>query len=254
MPDSRQVTFPAIPGCIQQHRIAGFHFQAALFDLDGTVLDSEPIYKQANRLFLSRHGIQVPADRWAGFVGIGARSFIGIMKTEFGLQGETADLMHEMDGCYLECAAKGVPVFAGTRDFALLCRENGIKIAIASGSTPQAIRQSLAFAGLADLFPVLVSANQVARGKPEPDVFHEAARQLGVEAGHCLVLEDSRYGVQAGLSAGMKVLAFAEGRDINRFSPRPDPDYSRAHFLVEGGGGQFQALPFFDHINAGNAL
>ena len=86
-------------------------------------------------------------------------------------------------------------------------KEAGVKIAIASSSIPKDIERVLKQLELFDEFDVIVSGTEVARSKPAPDVFLEAARQLAMEPSSCVVLEDAEAGVKAGNAAGMKVVA-----------------------------------------------
>lgn len=216
---------------------------AVLFDLDGTIIDSEPLYKQANKVFLQRHGIVVPDDRFEQFVGIGARNFISIMTGEFGLKGETSKLLAEMDQCYIDLARENTVHFSEMVDFVRTINELGIPHAIASGSTVRAIRESLSFAHVDDLFPVIVSSMEVQRGKPAPDVFIEAARRIGAETSECLVVEDSRAGVAAGLAAGMTVLALPAHAEEEM-----PPEFFQVNFLVPGGPGHFKAKSFVSQL------
>ncbi len=219
-------------------------FDAVIFDLDGTLIDSEPVYLKANLAFMASHGIQLTEKDYGRFVGIGARSFLDILRDEYGLTKNQDLLMAEMDHFYHLSATNGIPFFEPTCDFARLLKEAKIPIGIATGSTHQAIIQSLKWAELDGVFETVVSVNEVAKGKPAPDVFYETAKRMKVTSSRCLVLEDSRYGVEAGLAAGMTVMALTPLRNISVYSSQPDKDYSLAHLLVEGGPEHMNAKEF----------
>jgi len=214
---------------------------AVLFDLDGTLLDSEPIYQQSDRLFLKRKGITVPDQVWPSFTGMGSTTFLLHIMEKYGLVGDLQELADEKDECYLSVAAGGLHSYPEVVRLAHLSKAASLPIAIASGSTPRAIRQTLAYAGIGGLFETMVSASEVARGKPHPDVFLAAADQLGVLPTDCLVVEDSTYGIQAGKAAGMKVLALPYTKTI---------DCTRADWVITGGAAVFKADQFLRTLQA----
>lgn len=206
-------------------------WKAILFDLDGTLIDSEPNYRKADQLFLEQYGISFPDEVWPQFVGMGSRAFIELMIAEHGMKGPLDALMAEKDSYYRTIARQGTIAFAGMVELNRMAHRAGLKTAVASGSSPDAIRESLESAGLAGEFDLLLSASQVARSKPFPDVFLEAAEILGVAPSTCLVVEDSIPGAQAGINAAMAVLAV------------PYEDSHRAHEV-------FSTVPFLLETNA----
>ena len=126
-------------------------------------------------------------------------------------------------------AARGrIATFPATEGLARELASRGIPLAIASSSTHEIIDFELEATGLASLFPVRVSATDVSRGKPEPDVFLEAARHLGVDPRRCVVFEDSLFGLLGAKAAGSFVVSLpAPGVELARFSA--------ADILVPGG-------------------
>ncbi len=206
---------------------------AALFDLDGTLIDSEPTYYESERAFLARYGIDYDEGMAQAFIGRGAVEMFRELERLFP-DGPLSSLPFEerlrrKDEAYLALAVGRVRPFPGARALAEALAGRGVPLAIASGSTPEVIRAMARQAGLGALFSAIVSASEVPRGKPEPDVFLEAARRLGVAPGRCLVVEDSRHGVAAALAAGMACVALpAPG------SPSPE-DFLGADMVVQGG-------------------
>ena len=99
--------------------------------------------------------------------------------------------------------------------------ESGLRLAVASSSNRELIDAVLRRLELADLFAVTVSSEEVARGKPAPDVYLEAARRLGVDPARCVAIEDSASGIRAAHAAGMRVIAYP-----NRHYP-PGPEVLR---------------------------
>jgi HAD superfamily hydrolase (TIGR01509 family) len=124
----------------------------------------------------------------------------------FGLAETAHELAAEKHAHYLELA-RHTRAFPEMERFLLMVRERGIPVAAASGSSPSVLGDVLAAAGLSNQLDVVVSAEEVARGKPAPDVFLEAARRLGVPPHSCVTVEDSRHGVEASCRAWMRCIA-----------------------------------------------
>ncbi|MBU0927836.1 MAG: HAD family phosphatase [Spirochaetes bacterium] len=215
-------------GAAARRRVA-----AVLFDMDGTLLDSEPAYFESDRAFLSAYGIDYDEALNASFIGRGSMEMMRALARSFP-DSPLGDVPLEerirlKDEAYSRFAPARVAPFPASVALAKALAGMGVPLAIASGSSPDVIAVMLEASGLGGLFPVRVSSAEVPRGKPAPDIFIEAARRCGVAPEACLVLEDSRYGVAAALAAGMACVALpAPG------SPGPE-DFAVADMVVEGG-------------------
>jgi HAD superfamily hydrolase (TIGR01509 family) len=183
---------------------------AAIFDMDGTLVDSEPVYYQADRAFLARYGIDYPESLRDSMIGRGNLEFFRLLEEAFPDNALSRLPMEERirlkDENYLEHARGRTFAFPAMVELLGLLEGAGVPMAVASGSSPDVISGTLESAGIGGCFPVRVSALEVPRGKPEPDIFLEAARRLGLEPRRCAVLEDSQYGVRAARAAGMRVI------------------------------------------------
>lgn len=200
---------------------------AAIFDLDGTLVDSEPVYQESDLEFLARHGVRIPRDATEDFVGLDGREVIRRMKELHGLEGDEEELLREKNDMFFETAVQRVKTFPPTLELAHTLAGAGYPLAIAT-ATPIALREKVVkLCRLEALFPIRVSAEEVDRGKPAPDVFEEAARRMGVPPDRCVVLEDSRYGVMGAKAAGMRVVALPENPASSAFA--------NADYLVPGG-------------------
>ncbi|WP_037616829.1 HAD family hydrolase [Streptomyces aureus] len=217
---------------------------SVIFDLDGTLVDSEPNYFEAGRLTLAEHG--VTGFTWAEherYVGIGTRETIALWKERYGLTAPLEALLAETNRRYLELARASTPVYPQMRAFVELLAAAGVPMAVASGSSAEAIEAILTGTGLASRITTAVSADEVERGKPAPDVFLEAARRLGAAPADCVVLEDAAPGAAAAHAAGMRCVAvpyIAEQAD--------DPAFARAGLLVRGGQAAFTARAAYDWL------
>ncbi|MEW1672235.1 HAD family phosphatase [Streptomyces noursei] len=208
-----------------------------LFDLDGTLVDSEPTYFEAGRRLLAQYGVtDFTWERHARFIGIGTRETLEILAREYGLNAPVEELLARKNRLYLELARAGTAVFPQMRELVGRLAAGGHPMAVASGSSRAAIEAVLAGTGLDALLSTVVSAEEVPHGKPEPDVFLAAARRLRVEPAACVVVEDAAPGVVAARRAGMRCIAVpyvAGGAD--------DPGFAGAGLVFPGGQREFSA-------------
>ncbi|MFD8734902.1 HAD family hydrolase [Streptomyces sp. NPDC059618] len=220
---------------------------SVIFDLDGTLVDSEPNYFEAARRTLAGQG--VGDFTWADhetYVGISTRETVALWKERYGLTAPLEALLAETNRSYLELARASTRVYPEMRAFVHLLAAAGVPMAVASGSSREAIEAILSGTGLASRLTTVVSADEVAHGKPAPDVFLEAARRLGADPADCVVLEDAVPGAAAAHAAGMRCLAVP-------YLPAQadDPAFSRAELLVRGGQDEFTARAAYDWLAGG---
>ncbi|MFD5514567.1 HAD family hydrolase [Streptomyces sp. NPDC127066] len=220
---------------------------SVIFDLDGTLVDSEPNYFEAGRRTLAGQG--VTDFTWAEhekYVGISTQETIALWKERYGLTAPLETLLAEKNRRYLELARTSTRVYPEMRAFVELLASAGVPMAVASGSSAEAIGVILAGTGLDSRLTTVVSADEVAHGKPAPDVFLEAARRLGAAPADCVVLEDAVPGAVAAHAAGMRCIAvpcIAAQAD--------DPAFARAGLLVRGGQAEFTARAAYDWLASG---
>ena len=215
---------------------------AVIFDLDGTLVDSEPNYYEATRQMLAAHG--VTDYTWAvheRLVGISTLETVTLLRDRHGLRPPVPELLTETNRRYLELARTRTRAYPEMRKFVELLAAEGVPAAVASGSSPEAIEAILAGTGLGAYLRTAVSADEVPRGKPAPDVFLEAARRLGAAPADCVVLEDAAPGVAAAHAAGMRCIA------IPYVAAQADR-FSTADLLLRGGQAEFTARAAYDWL------
>lgn len=182
--------------------------KAVIFDLDGTVVDSEPNYSEADDKTLADYGIvKLSAEMKRKYVGIGTVEMMEDIKKMYDINETIENLVSKKNKYYLEIAKENTPVFPEMYKFLQFLKSNNYPLALASGSSPEIIEAVLSITKLKEYFDVILSAEQVEKGKPAPDVFLEAAKQLGVPFENCLVIEDSKPGVEAAKNASMYCIA-----------------------------------------------
>lgn len=180
-----------------------------IFDCDGVLVDSEMIASRELAAYLSDLGRPTQATECRqAFTGMSIQSVADKVHTEWGLTvpDDFIDRLRARDRIAFERELKAV---AHVEDALAHLRRANVPFCVASSGTPEKIRHSLALTGLLPKFNEhLFSATQVAHGKPAPDLFAFAAARMGVQAEHCLVIEDAAPGVQGGVAAGMDVFGF----------------------------------------------
>ncbi|TQL00871.1 HAD superfamily hydrolase (TIGR01509 family) [Streptomyces puniciscabiei] len=219
---------------------------SVIFDLDGTLVDSEPNYYEASRQTLAGHGVLdfTWADNEA-YVGIGNQDATRLWKERYGLSAPAGELLAELNQRYLELARARTPVYPEMRKFVELLAAEGVPMAVASGSSPEAIEAILTGTGLGAFLRTVVSAEEVPHGKPAPDVLLEAARRLGADPGDCVVLEDAAPGAAAAHAAGMRCIA------VPYVAAQADlPEFATASLLLRGGQTEFTAQSAYAWLRA----
>ncbi len=183
--------------------------ELVIFDCDGVLVDSEPISVAALLDLISVSGGSVSEDTaYRLFLGRSMASVRETLRTDFGVS-LTDSHLEGFRTAILERFRTELHPIPGAAD---VLRRLGCRYCVASSSNPERLRLSLGLTGLLELLePHIYSASMVARGKPAPDLFLHAARDMGADAGACVVVEDSPVGIAAARAAGMRVFAFTGG-------------------------------------------
>ncbi|HWC83421.1 MAG TPA: HAD family phosphatase [Pseudonocardiaceae bacterium] len=180
--------------------------EAVVFDLDGVLVDSEQTWDEVRRAVVAAHGGGWTPEATRAMQGMStpewARYLVERLGARLSPEAAAEAVVDEMARRY----ASGPPVLPGAAATVRAVAER-YPVAIASSSPPVLINAFLTAAELSALVPVTVSSEQVRAGKPAPDVYLEAARQLGVAAESCAAVEDTTNGLRAALAAGMTVFA-----------------------------------------------
>jgi beta-phosphoglucomutase family hydrolase len=175
-----------------------------IFDLDGTLVDTMPSHFVAWTAIARRHGLQFPEARFYSLGGVPTAKIAAMLIAEAGLTLDPVAIALEKEQAYYDslAAGAGIQPIAVVMEIARRHRSEG-PLAIASGSVRRLVTRTLEALGISDWFDTIVAAEDTARHKPEPDVFLEAARRIGVDPAHCTVYEDTDIGLEAARRAGM---------------------------------------------------
>lgn len=180
---------------------------AVIFDLDGLLVDSEPLYMRAWQEAALALGFQLTNDRYYSLIGLPEAECESAIVDFFGAGFPLSVFRDRWKALWFELLRSGeLRPKAGARQLVQALDVAGIPMAIATSSTRHYAMLSIRSVELDSYFRHLVVVEDVAHGKPAPDLFLLAASRLGVPPSRCLVLEDSATGVEAGLAAGMSVI------------------------------------------------
>jgi HAD superfamily hydrolase (TIGR01509 family) len=185
--------------------------EAVIFDCDGTLVDSEPLARVAWERALAPHGYEIDDEEYAKLVGLPYLRVHGFFAGRIpGLPGPE-EFWTGYSGTLFTLIDEQLVPFPDAIETVHALLERRIPVAVASSSPRARLDRTLRRAGLADAFPVTVAGDEVARGKPAPDMFLAAAERLGVKPASCAVIEDSAPGVAAARAAGMRAIGVARG-------------------------------------------
>lgn len=180
------------------------HVRGLVFDSDGTLADTMPLHYEAWVAALSEHDCELPEALFYELAGVPTARIIEILNEKHGHSMPVQETADYKEGLYEKLIPKVLPIEPVVR----LVKEFAGKLpmAVATGGTRSICRKTLGSLGLLDYFAHIVTADDVAHGKPAPDIFLEAARRLGVPPESCYAFEDADLGIRAAFDAGMTVV------------------------------------------------
>jgi HAD superfamily hydrolase (TIGR01509 family) len=183
-----------------------------IFDLDGTLADTMPAHFAAWTVTAARYGLTFPEARFYSLGGVPTRKIAELLVGEAGVGVDPQQVALEKEQAFVDRLSQPglIRPIKTVVDIARACRSQG-PLAIASGGRRHLVERTLSLIEIADWFAAVVTAEDTARHKPEPDVFLEAARRLGVQPEACTVYEDTDLGLEAARRAGM---AFVDIRPL----------------------------------------
>jgi len=210
--------------------------KAIIFDFDGTLVDSEPNYAESDVATIQRFGGKLTMEEHNQYIGVGARIFISAMQKKYNIDASFEEIQIIQKQEYMKRALIDTPVFPEMKRLVDILKAKNIPMAVASGTQRELLEALLEKTGLRDYFPVVLSSEEVEKGKPAPDVFLETARLLGQAPEQCLVLEDSPPGAQAAQAAGMDLISIPGPFLQNRLD-----EFPQWGTLIQGGMDFFRA-------------
>ena len=204
------------------------NFDAVIFDMDGTLIDSMWVWAQVDRDFLGERGLEVPDDLGKEIEGLSFEQTADYFLNRFDL-GLTRDNLMQIwvDMCH-EAYRSKVGFKPGALEFLKYLKNKNVKIGIATSNARELVELVGNALGFLPYIDVIATSEDVPNGKPAPDIYLLVAKTLGVAPKHCLVFEDIMQGIHAGKAAGMHVCAVKDEFSINQ----EEEKYSSADWFI----------------------
>ncbi|MGW6422923.1 HAD family hydrolase [Nocardia sp. NPDC055053] len=190
---------------------------AVVFDMDGVLIDSEPIWEQVRRDYVERKGGRWQPDSQRKMMGMTTAEWAAYMSDDLGVAMPLDEISTKVIDLMADRYAHHVPLLPGAVEAVQRCAGQW-KLGLASSSPRTLIDLVLAKSGLLEYFSAILSTEEIGRGKPAPDVYLTVARRLGVDPKDCTAVEDSTNGLLSAHTAGMRLIACPRPE----FPPAPD--------------------------------
>jgi HAD superfamily hydrolase (TIGR01509 family) len=179
---------------------------AIVLDLDGVIVDTEEVWDRERRAYVSAHGGTWTDDATRAMQGMSSAEWSAYVRHELGAAGDPSEISAAVAAGVIAEIDRELPLLPGAVR-AVNALAHQYLLALASSANREVIDAVLDAAGLAERFAATVSSEEVERGKPQPDVYLEAAHRIGVDPTACAAVEDSSNGLRAAHAAGMIVIA-----------------------------------------------
>jgi HAD superfamily hydrolase (TIGR01509 family) len=200
-------------------------FRAVIFDLDGVIADSEPWWNEIDAKLLAEYGVTYRGEYHSNVLGVSYQVAVEFFKKKFGLSVSTAEMMRRRAQIAVEFFANRVGLFPSAKEVLQELRQMNLHLAVATSSVSASARPFLDRHQLTTFFDVIVTGDEIERGKPHPDIYLRVAEKLGIPADACLVIEDALAGVAAAKAANMRVAAIPDTRFVDPHAYEKEADY-----------------------------
>jgi beta-phosphoglucomutase-like phosphatase (HAD superfamily) len=200
-------------------------FYAVTFDLDGVLADSEPWWNQIDAKLLAEHGVTYRGEYHRNVLGVSYQLAVEFYKNAFHISASVEELMRRRGEIATDFFANRVGLFSSAKTTLEQLREMKLPLAVATSSVSASARPFLDRTGIRSLFSVVVTGDEVQKGKPHPDIYLRTAKKLGIAPEACLVIEDALAGIAAAKAANMRVAAIPDKRFVDPREYENEADY-----------------------------
>jgi len=188
-----------------------------IFDMDGVIIDSQPMHFLGDRLTLLHYHVDASFEELQRYAGTCDKNRYKIWKEKFHLEPSVKELIEYRDQTIQELmGSSNIEATKGIMKLLLDIKENSMKLALASSSTYEFIDTVLSKLNIKELFDVIVSGDDISKGKPAPDIFLKAAELISCAPNACVVIEDSTNGVNGARNANMKCIGYINKNSGNQ--------------------------------------
>lgn len=204
-------------------------FSTILFDMDGVIVDSEPLHWEAEVKAFEAFGISVPEFEFHNFVGIPAAKNFRYVIDKYGVGNEDLAAMIAYKKQYFRNQRHTLQPIEGAIPFIQSAHQKGKKLGLVTSSEREYQQFVFDKFGISDLFEVFITIEDVVNGKPHPEPYQKAVAKFGVAASSCLVIEDSLAGIKAGKAAGCLVAGLATSFPLSQIE-ESEADHAFSHY------------------------
>lgn len=190
------------------------NFKGAIFDLDGTLIDSMGVWKQIDVDFLGKRGLTVPADYLDAITPMGFEAAADYTIARFGFPETRDEIIREWYDMAIYAYSNTVPLKKGAMEYLKMLKQQNIKMAVATASDKQLVIPALTNNGVIDMFDNITTIQEVPRGKGFPDVYDKAAERMGVNPAECIVFEDILAGINGAHMGGYRAVAIYDEHSV----------------------------------------
>jgi len=200
-------------------------FRAVIFDLDGVLADSELWWSEIDAKLLAQYGVNYRGEYHRNVLGVSYRLAVEFYKKVFDLSVPAEEMMRQRAEIAIDFFANRVGLFPSAKRVLKELRQMNLRLAVATSSVSASVRPFLNRHNLTSLFDVIVTGDEIERGKPQPDIYLRAAEKLSLAADACLVIEDALSGIAAAKAAKMRVAAIPDTRFVDPREFEKEADY-----------------------------
>ena len=200
-------------------------FRAVIFDLDGVLADSEPWWNEIDAKLLSEYGVTYRGEHHREVLGVSYQLAVEFYKKAFSISAPAEELMRRRGEIAAEFFAHRVGLFPRVKEVLEELQQMKLHLAVATSSVSASARPFLDRHQLTTFFKVIITGDEIERGKPHPDIYLRAAEKLRVAPNECLVIEDSLSGVAAAKAAKMRVAAIPDRRFVDALEYKKQADW-----------------------------
>ncbi len=190
-------------------------FKGAVFDLDGTVLNSMGLWKKVDELFFTSRSMPVPEGYIQAISPLGTVGAARYTKETYGIKESIEEIINEWQETAKKEYSKNVTLKPNAKEYILHLKEKGIPLSVATASDPEMFSQCLEKYGIGDAFDFFITVNDVGKGKGFPDIYLKAAEKMGIEPSECMVFEDILTALTSAKSAGFYCVAMYDESSRN---------------------------------------
>ena len=179
--------------------------KAVIFDMDGVIFDTEKVYLDIWIEVFEKYGYKMTKELYITVMGTGRENVIKTLLDNFGDDLPIEKMYEEKDNqLFYRIENQGIPLKEGVKELFSMLKEKDYKIALATSAKKERVEKQIKDKWLKESFDAIVCGDDVEKGKPSPDIFLKAAKEIDVEPENCFVVEDSPAGIKAAFSGGMK--------------------------------------------------